>query len=208
MLVSIIPTLFLLTASLNGINAAPCEPDPTTTTPPTTTTTPPTDPTGCTSIPPGTLPNTITTGFAIQVQNASYPIIHNRYMNLWASGGGDQHLFLSPAGDAAADLKLDNGVITRLPIRAVINGEYTPEDNTTKMFMTDRGDPRAIYDVVYGCSPSGQVQKELRFKARDTLLGGHICVRLTSGDRYEFRYSPPGNTATDRLCIKVTLAIL
>lgn len=62
------------------------------------------------------------------------------------------------------------------------------------MFMTERGDPRAIYNVVYGCNESGGLQKELQFKARDTLLGGHICVRLTSGDRYEFRYSPPGNT--------------
>ena len=49
------------------------------------------------------------------------------------------------------------------------------------MFMTDRGDPRAIFDVVYGCSPTWHLQKELRFKARDTLLGGHICVKLASG---------------------------
>jgi len=42
------------------------------------------------------------------------------------------------------------------------------------MFMTDRGDPRAIFDVVYGCSPTGQLQKDLRFKARDALLGGQI----------------------------------
>jgi len=90
--------------------------------------------------------------------------------------------------------------------------------------MTDRGDPKAIFDVVYGCSPTGKLQKELKFKARDITPGGHICVRSASGDRTEFRYSPPGNTgelislpyerslmclpATARLCIKVTLAIV
>ena len=63
------------------------------------------------------------------------------------------------------------------------------------MFMTERGDPRAIYDVVYGCNPdTDALQKELHFKARADLPGGHICVRLASGDRHEFRYSPPGNT--------------
>jgi len=131
MLSTIIPNLFFLAIALKGINAAPCEPDPTTTSTPTITptTTPPTStpttpPGGCV-IPPGTLANTITTGFAIQVQNASYPDIHNRLMYLWASGGGDQHLYLSPAGAPAPDLKLDGGVITRLPVRAVINGEVS-----------------------------------------------------------------------------------
>ena len=60
--------------------------------------------------------------------------------------------------------------------------------------MTERGDPKAYYDVVYGCNPdTDAVQTQLSFKARDTLLGGLICVRTASGGRYEFRYSPPGN---------------
>lgn len=79
------------------------------------------------TLPPGTPSNSISQGFAIQVQNASYPIIHNRLMNQWAAGGGDQHLYLSPAGAAASDLTLVNGVLTQLnggkTIRAVINGE-------------------------------------------------------------------------------------
>ncbi|KAL0640770.1 hypothetical protein Q9L58_000076 [Maublancomyces gigas] len=155
------------------------------------------------------LSNNITTGFAIQVQNTSYPIINNRLMNLWQAGGGDRHLYLFPAGDQTSNLTLQNGIITRLPIRAVINGEYTATDNTTKIFMTERGDPRAFFDVIYGCNQTdGSVQKELSFSGRGTLPGGHICVRLASGDRYEFRYSPPGNTATARLCMKVTLAIM
>ncbi|KAI0007210.1 hypothetical protein F4779DRAFT_593095 [Xylariaceae sp. FL0662B] len=160
------------------------------------------------------LNNNITQGFAIQLQNASYPDVHNHMMNLWESGGGDQHLYLSPAGNATSALTLVDGVITfdEPPlIRAVINGEYSPEDNTTKMFMTERGDPRAYYDVVYGCNPdTDAVQTELAFKARDVLEGGHICVRSASGDRYEFRYSPPNNTAwtPERPCIQVTLAVV
>ena len=75
------------------------------------------------TLPGGTLSNNITQGFAIQVQNKDHPEIHNRMMNLWEAGGGDKHLYLSPAGDAASDLTLVNGVITRGIIHAVINGE-------------------------------------------------------------------------------------
>lgn len=77
------------------------------------------------TIPTTPLSNTISTGFAIQVQNASFPVIHNRLLNLWSAGGGDQHLYLSPAGDAVSNLTLVDGVITRLPIHAVINGEVS-----------------------------------------------------------------------------------
>lgn len=73
--------------------------------------------------PSGSLSANITKGFGIQVQNASYPDIHNRMMNLWSAGGGDQHLYLSPAGDAANNLTLVDGVISRGIIHAVINGE-------------------------------------------------------------------------------------
>lgn len=78
-------------------------------------------------LPTDPLPNTISDGFAIQVQNASYPIIHNRLLNQWSAGGGDQHLYLNPAGNATSDLTLINGVITQPHdgqiLRAVINGE-------------------------------------------------------------------------------------
>lgn len=69
------------------------------------------------------------------------------------------------------------------------------------MFMTDRGDPRAIYDVRYGCNPdTDALQTELAFKERQGVNGGHICVRLASGNRHEFRYSPPGNVCKCCLC--------
>ncbi len=74
-------------------------------------------------IPTDILSNTITQGFGIQVQNPAYPLIHNRYMNLWSAGGGDMHLYLAPAGDSAFNLLLTGGILDRLPIRAVINGE-------------------------------------------------------------------------------------
>lgn len=84
-------------------------------------------------IPPDTPDNNISEGFAIQVQNASYPIIHNRLLNQWSAGGGDQHLYLSPAGDPASDLTLINGVITQPHggqiLRAVINGEVSYEES-------------------------------------------------------------------------------
>lgn len=72
------------------------------------------------------LSKNISESFAIQLQNTAYPIVHNRYLWLWAWGGGDQHLFLSPYGAPAWDLILVNGVITWPPggpVRAVINGE-------------------------------------------------------------------------------------
>lgn len=169
--------------------------------------TPPTDP----------ISNNITEGFGIQIQNASVPIIHNRYVNLWSAGGGDQHLYLSPAGDSAFNLTLVNGVISRGIIHAVINGEvnwplgggeekerrssvanasqYTADDNTTKLFMTERGDPKAYFQPVYGCNPdTDAVQTELEFVSRAALPGGFICFRSASGERHEARYSPPGNT--------------
>lgn len=75
------------------------------------------------------------------------------------------------------------------------------------MFMTERGDPRAIYDVVYGCNPdTDQLQTLLAFKQRAGVTGGHICVRVASGNRHEFRYSPPGNTGnTYAFCLNLSL---
>lgn len=74
-------------------------------------------------IPPGTLSNTITTGFGILIQNPAYPVIHNRYMNLDPAGGGDQHLFLNPVGNSAFNLVLNQGSLAQDAIHAVINGE-------------------------------------------------------------------------------------
>jgi hypothetical protein len=72
--------------------------------------------------------------------------------------------------------------------------QYEPLDNTTKMFMTERGDPRAIWDVVYGCNPDDDaLQVELKFKARDTELGGLMGVRPFNGN-YDFRWKGPGTS--------------
>lgn len=72
--------------------------------------------------------NNISTPFAIQVLYPDNPIIHERRMNFWSAGGGDQHLYLEPAGASISNLTLVNGVITTSLndgpiIRAVINGE-------------------------------------------------------------------------------------
>jgi kremen protein len=57
-------------------------------------------------IPPDTLSNNITTGFGILIQNPSFPVIHDQYMNLDPASGGDQHLFLDPVGDRTFNLTL------------------------------------------------------------------------------------------------------
>lgn len=64
--------------------------------------------------------------FGIQINSKQYPAIHNKNMNLWAAGGGDQHLYLSPAGAAAFNFQLNDGSITQNQIRTVINGEVRP----------------------------------------------------------------------------------
>ncbi|KAK3324564.1 WSC domain-containing protein [Cercophora scortea] len=164
------------------------------------------------TIPGGTLSNTILTPFRIQVQNASYPQVHNLYMNLLAAGGGDQHLFIGPVGTPTYDLVLRSGVIGRGVLNAVINGEYSDIDSTTKMFMTERGDPRAIYAPAYGCNPdTDALQIELPLVGRQNdPPGGWICVRPSFENSHEFRYYPPGNTKVDpnRTCIKVTLVVI
>ncbi|KAK5626169.1 hypothetical protein RRF57_001884 [Xylaria bambusicola] len=75
------------------------------------------------------LSNNITEPFALKLQNASNPEVHNHFLNIWDWGGGDQHLFVSPSGNSTKELQLINGVITLSntfwdpPRRAVINGE-------------------------------------------------------------------------------------
>ncbi|KAM0272592.1 hypothetical protein ACHAQH_008623 [Verticillium albo-atrum] len=163
------------------------------------------------TLPNTTLSTTITEPFGIQVQNPAFPEIHNRYLYLWESGGGDQHLYLSPAGVPATTLTLDAGILELGPLFAVIQGEYTEWDNTTKLFTTERGDPRAVFQPTHACNPdTAAPQIELTFTGRQTSPpGGNICVRLASGNRHEFRYSPPENPAHDpaRPCIPVVLAL-
>lgn len=59
--------------------------------------------------------------------------------------------------------------------------------------MTERtGDPRAIFQPVYGCDPdTDELQVELSFvERRGDIPGGHICVRPAALARHEFRWSP------------------
>lgn len=77
------------------------------------------------TIPTEPLGNNITYPFRAQVQNATRPEVHNKYMNLYEAGGGDRHLFIGPVGVPTYDLTLVNGVINHVPngVRAVIGGE-------------------------------------------------------------------------------------
>lgn len=65
------------------------------------------------------------------------------------------------------------------------------------MFMTERGDPRAIFQPTWACNPeTDAVQIELLFVTwQNHLAGGWICVRPTFDNAHEFRYYPPGNTS-------------
>ncbi|KAL2019842.1 hypothetical protein VTK56DRAFT_9104 [Thermocarpiscus australiensis] len=166
------------------------------------------------TIPTDPLPNIITYPFRAQVQNASRPEVHNKYMNLFQAGGGDQHLFIGPVGVPTYDLTLVDGVINHIPngVRAVIGGEFSEIDHTTKMFMTARGDPRAIFQPTYACNPdTDELQIELHFVTwQGQPEGGWICVQPAFDGSHEFRYYPPGNTLVDvnRECVKVTLVVI
>lgn len=46
-------------------------------------------------------------------------------MNLFAAGGGDQHLFVGPVGTPTYDLNLFSGAIGKNVIRARIGGEVS-----------------------------------------------------------------------------------
>ncbi|RKU49105.1 hypothetical protein DL546_006595 [Coniochaeta pulveracea] len=161
------------------------------------------------TIPAAPPSNTISSPFRVQIQNASYPEVDNLFMNLLLAGGGDQHLYVGPVGVPTSDLMLDQGFLTRGSLHAVLGGEFSAIDNTVKMFMTDRGDPRATFSPTYACNPvTDALQLELRFVGKQNdVPGGWICVRPTYDDAHEFRYYPPGDTKNDpnKFCIKVTL---
>ncbi|KAL2067810.1 hypothetical protein VTL71DRAFT_15906 [Oculimacula yallundae] len=161
------------------------------------------------TIPATPLSNTITTPFRIQVQNASYPVVNNLFMNLLEAGGGDKHLYIGSVGTPTFNLVLTQGVIEQGAVHAVIGGEHSSIDNTDKMFMTQRGDAKAIFQPTYACNPqTDALQIELRFVTwQNHPAGQWICVRPTYNNAYEFRYYPPGNTANDpnKFCVKVTL---
>jgi hypothetical protein len=71
------------------------------------------------------LGNNIAYPFRAQVQNATRPEVHNKYLNLLVAGGGDHHLFIGPVGVPTYDLTLVDGVINHVPnaVRLVIGGE-------------------------------------------------------------------------------------
>ncbi|KAK3319130.1 carbohydrate-binding WSC domain protein [Apodospora peruviana] len=164
------------------------------------------------TLPTSTISNTFAGPIRVQVQNASYPAVNNLYMNLLAAGGGDQHLFVGPVGTPTYDLDLTAGSIGHGVIHAVIGGEDSTIDDTTKMFMTERGDPRALFQPVWACNPeTDAVQINLNFVGKQNAPpGGWICVRPTFDGAHEFRYYPPNNSKFDpnRFCIKVQLVLV
>ncbi|KAF8459077.1 hypothetical protein BGX38DRAFT_1084592, partial [Terfezia claveryi] len=146
------------------------------------------------TLPTSTTNNNITTPFAIKILYPDNPAIHSRRMMFQSAGGGDQHLYLEPTGATISNLTLHNGIIATSMnsgpiIRAVINGEYTARDNTTKIFFTHRGDPRAGFNVQYACDIDNPTLTQTEIK----LTSGDVCVRQTTGGKYELRSSLFGN---------------
>ncbi|KAK0627438.1 hypothetical protein B0T14DRAFT_423928 [Immersiella caudata] len=166
------------------------------------------------AIPGAPLPASIAAPFRLEVQNITRPDVHGTHMNVYEAGGGDQHLFIGPVGNLTHDFTLVNGVINWLPggVRAVIGGEFSEIDHTTKLFMTERGDPKAVFAPTYACNPDEptETQVELQFVGWEgEPAGGWICVRPSFDGSHEFRYYPPGNDLVDvdRECVKVTLVV-
>lgn len=138
--------------------------------------------------------------FSVVLQNPDQPIVHNKIMRMRANGD-DEHLVLAPMGIPTGDtLRLRGGLLEMRevnPIHGVIDLEYAPWDDTTKLFMTGRTfHPAAIFRSVWGCNPdTDALQIELELVSRQTappVLGGQIGIRLAV-DTYEFRYTPPNN---------------
>ena len=77
------------------------------------------------------------------------------------------------------------------------------------MFMTERGDPRGVFDVVYGCNPSDDsLQLELATPEQGTTgVKGNMGVRPFNGD-LDFRWQPIGTTGMSRLSLFAFLFFL
>ncbi|KAH6667842.1 WSC domain-containing protein [Halenospora varia] len=155
-------------------------------------------------IPDEPLSNNITEKFQIFVQNPAFPIVHDSIMN-FRPNGLDMHLVLRPAGQDTYDtIWLENGFLRNDDRYAVIDLEYNANDNTTKMFMTDRKYATALFQPVYGCDPdTDELQIRLVLvsrladpdegQARED--GGQIGIQEAGYTGvYEFRYSPANNS--------------
>ncbi|TGZ81139.1 hypothetical protein EX30DRAFT_349007 [Ascodesmis nigricans] len=153
---------------------------------------------------PSLLPiSDIPQNFYVRVVIPGNEDLTNRMMNFQPSGGSDQHPYLDPAGHFTGTNTLVSNVITNTAIstgatiRLCLGGNPDSKDGTTKLFFTKRNtDPRAIFDVWGGCG-----ENNYEFKLRD---GAVVCVRKASGNKWEFRYTPAGNTK-DADCIKAKI---
>lgn len=133
-------------------------------------------------------PGSIDILFAIQVQNASYPDIDMRHITFTPSGGGDQHLYLSPSGTAVSNFQLQGGVWVNGPIIRAVVSTQLDTDGTTNIFFTERTQKLASLDARFGCHPVTDGW-QVEFDLQD---GSSACVRPASGGRHELRYKPVG----------------
>lgn len=126
--------------------------------------------------------------FAVQVQNATQPDIDLRHITFTPSGGGDQHLYLSPAGTAVSDFQLQGGVWVHGPIIHAVVSTQVDIDGTRNIFFTERTQQFASLNARFGCHPVTD-QWQVEFDLQD---GSSTCIKPASGGRYELRYKPVG----------------
>ncbi|PMD28773.1 WSC-domain-containing protein [Hyaloscypha variabilis F] len=155
-------------------------------------------------IDPPSINNTITEPFQLFVQNISLPIIHDRILN-FLPNGADMHLVLRPDGEDTYDtIWLDNGFMRNVDRYAVIDLQFNPVDNTTKMFLTDRTYALALFEAIWCCDEdTGELQTCIKLLKRlaDPAEGqaeedgGKIGIQEAglTGD-YEVRYTPANNS--------------
>ncbi|KAL7276806.1 hypothetical protein RUND412_000192 [Rhizina undulata] len=142
--------------------------------------------------------------FGVQVQNASYPLIHLQNFTFTPSGGGDQNLFLTPFGTPINNFTLVDGEWINGGIHGVVSTQVA-KDGTRLIFFTERTQKLAVLNTYLGCYPDGTgLTPQVKFGLEDTgINGATTCVRPQSGGRWELRYKPANITAPT--CIEVKL---
>lgn len=133
--------------------------------------------------PPTIVWDSIDVLFSVQILNNTRAAVHQQYITLSPSGGGDQHVFLGPSGDK---FQLQGGAWTHggSSTRAVVSTQRDP-DGTRMLFFTQRTQQLAVLQARFECA--GDDWRVL-FALTD---GAAMCVRLAGG-RYELRYRPVG----------------
>lgn len=136
--------------------------------------------------PPSIVWDSIDVLFGVQVLSTTHAAVHQQYISLSPSGGGDQHAFLGAS--AASRFQLQGGAWTHpgSATRAVVSTQRDA-DGTRMLFFTQRTQQLAELRARFACADDGAWR--VLFGLAD---GAATCVRPAGGGRYELRYRPVG----------------